>query len=404
MIFSTPEREFLRLSAMSSPDWPAMITIARTALHYGELRRLALLHQLDGVVAWRLLDERMDGIAPNIVRDDCQRYMDWVDGFNRAYWSDVGAFVAAANKLGIRYAMRGGPAQYAPLGIIHWPRSWTGIDVDMDITKESDIAALVQDLKATSKSYEPRNWDLVLPSGMRLDITAYPLDESLLFEGITWTPWDMPLVPITVLGLNSYVPDPAIYVPQLAVGTWVAVAKLSAPLSLWAISRLAAWMDHPAFDMTALDKLLSTNIAAKRGMLRGSRPCPADSILWLLAIAHRVYGTPLPEVTGVEPDVYTMQADGYAGDGLTGYELVIDQAVLSRMTSYYYLVRHFRWNWPGDEQMIFDHRLDQPIEGRIASGVWQEVDDLKGSDHFRIDMGNGQKHWGETFQRDITHG
>ena len=54
MTFSAPEREFLRLSAMVEPNWDAMRRIATTALDYGALRHTALLHQLDGVIAWRL--------------------------------------------------------------------------------------------------------------------------------------------------------------------------------------------------------------------------------------------------------------------------------------------------------------------------------------------------------------
>ena len=409
MIFSTPEREFLRLSAMAEPDWPAMTRIARTALHYGELRRLALLHQLDGVVAWRLLDERMDGIAPNIVRDDCQRYMDWVDGYNQSYWSAVSSVLTNLDKLGIRYAIQGGPAQYLPLGITHWPRTWDGLQLDLDIT-ENHIAAVVQDLNATVKQWGPRHWELLLPNELHCDVTAYPTDDDPYYEGATWTPWDRPLRPVSVLGLDCYVADPTIYLAQLAVDTWLNVAIHSSPLSLWLIARLAAWLNHPAFDPAALDTLLSTNIAEKRGKMRGARPCPADTILWLLEIANRVYDIPLPDVKGIEPHIFTMSVAQYVGPSFTVYGCIdpaakyarLDRAVLAAVTDYYYTVRHFQWRWPGDEQMIFDHRMDAPFEGRIASGVWQEMGDSKGVDNFRLD-GVGHRHWGETFQRDITH-
>jgi hypothetical protein len=122
-MFATPEREFLRLALSSTPDFSAMTAIAKTALDYGKLRQLAGLHQADGLIAWRLIAPELDGTVPNIVRDSCQRHLDHLDG-QAGKLTALGALSERLTGQGVRHAIMGGPMQYAPLGIGHWPRTW----------------------------------------------------------------------------------------------------------------------------------------------------------------------------------------------------------------------------------------------------------------------------------------
>ncbi|HUW09642.1 MAG TPA: hypothetical protein VM537_07910, partial [Anaerolineae bacterium] len=128
MIFSTNEREFLRLAGLADPDWPELRRMGIEAMDWGLLRRMASGHQLGGVVAWRCADDRLDGICPEIVRENCRGYLSWLDFKGRTYAEQAKAAVAPLVTTGIPYIDVGSAPCYALLGMDHWPRTWTDMD------------------------------------------------------------------------------------------------------------------------------------------------------------------------------------------------------------------------------------------------------------------------------------
>ena len=369
MIFSTPEREFLRLSAMSSPDWPAMITIARTALHYGELRRLALLHQLDGVVAWRLLDDRMDGVAPNIVRDDCQRQLDNLAWANGKWWAEAVDFCERLDAAGISYTMRGGPAQYACLGIPAWPRSWSDIDLFVPITSEAAVQKIAADMGGTYTRWFAAWWSVSLPSELRFDCEVCPNEE---------VSWDMfaGARDVSVLGATQHIPSAEAWVAHWAWNTWKTVSRHATPLPLWALARIKGVIDNASgWSWENFGALLRANIAtivahadmpaSWRAEDVHERNVPAYYILQLLSIVDRVYGLFPPDIT-----IGTL----IAPHELRTPPIITEGEYRVHDQPYEMQFRLLEWGtWPGDEAFLFDYYERTGTQARLAAGLWRET-------------------------------
>jgi len=351
MIFSTPEREFLRLCAMVKPDWAAMAQIARTALDYGLLRRLSLLHQLDGVVAWRLLDDKLDGIVPEIVREDCRRYLDYLDGVNAPWWGEVTDFCATLERLGYRFIVNGGPSQYSPLGIKHFPRQWDDLDIVVDAWSEHEVEMIFAEAKGIAEPVETNFWSIHLPGGAMISLVTC-LPNVPHPDGINWTVWDRPIKRISVLGIELPMPDPTLYIAERAYMTWCGVFESARRLPLWGLARLAAWMQDPTFSPEVLIEVLR------------SSPEVSDRAFWTLKIAKRVYDLALPDITAPEPELRT-----------------IDRLMIDRKAQYEH--HYLTWNWPGDEAMLFDHQLTEGMEARLRAGLWQQTG--KPPEAFRLD-------------------
>jgi len=371
-VFSTPEREWLRLAAMLNPPWPAMVQIARTALDYGALRRLAPLHQLDGVVAWRLCDERMDGVAPNIVREDCQRYLDHLDGANASWWVQVGQFCDALENRRIEYVVHGGPVQYAPLSIEHFPRSWDAIDIEVRVDSEDEIDAIAEATGSRRHRWFPAWSTLTMPGGLEIGLGC-ELDPLTNDVGRSaYTIWDEPPLFVEILGRQMPIPSLPVHVLRMAgYHTWNNVVSEARRLPLWALARLAAWTQHEAWSWDAFSELLKQvneahgdlaprNAWADRDLHR--RDSHAWRALWLLGIADRVYGllggrslaSLVSPLDVVEPVPITI------GERF-------DQPGKQFST------RACQWHWPGDEAMLFDYQLVEGYNERIQAGIWSDA-------------------------------
>ena len=367
-MFTLPEREFLRLALSATPDFSAMTQIARTALSYGELRQLAGLHQLDGVVAWRLLDERMDGVAPNIVREDCQRYLDHLDGANADYWQQVGYVCNQLREADLRFVVVSGPVQYLPLGMPHFPRRWNDIDICLEARPEdfSRVAKLLGDAAATQ--VEPLYWAMTLQSGLNVEITAGHADESDQrgFYPLLKAPQE-----VEWQGLTMPIPDGASWVACLACRSWLSVAQLCAPLPLWALARLAAW--EPLTTAAAVGDMLAGYAIPEWPPWPGVQGhTSAHRSLWFLEMADSIYGT-------------TFGAQARAQWGLVGVPPVIapetvhswdeerakaagnPEVLLARQWVY----RQAKWAERSPEEMLF--AMPKGFAARVDAGFWTDV-------------------------------
>lgn len=153
MTFSTNEREFLRIAALPSPDWAELGRLGKEAMHWGGLRTLALQHQLDGVVEWRCVDERLDGIVPEIVRQSCAQRIAELDAWNQPWLNMTQDFIAFVESMDIRYLVTGGPAIGALYGT-----GWTRPLDHLDVLIHPD------DVKAATDAMEERGWEPPDPS------------------------------------------------------------------------------------------------------------------------------------------------------------------------------------------------------------------------------------------------
>lgn len=339
MIFSTPEREFLRQAALVKPDWAYMQTAARTNMDYHLLWTTALLHQLQGVMAWRLTDERMEAYVPQPVIDHYQRYLKQLDRTNERWWSEATGFCGMLENSDIPYLVCGGPTQYAVLGIEHFPRRWTDLEVDVDIASEDEVTKIAELAGAEIKRWWHGWWDLRLPMGSVICLGSHHREEAV--PNIGWNRFSKPPLRIAMLGAELNVPDPNLLMLIWGWSTWIAMCSQASRLSLWALARLAAWMTSPRFSLAELSTLLA-----------GARPDVRDRVMWILRIAQRVYDISLPDLEAEEPSLES-----------------VGRVVSDREAEY---TRHFlRWQWPGDEQMIFDHALSEGLEGRLAAGIWE---------------------------------
>lgn len=358
MIFSSPEREVLRQCAALKPDWSAMRAIARTALDYGKLRRLALLHQLDGVVAWRLRAPELDGTVPNIVRDDCQRYLDYLRGAQDPLWDSFDTYCGALKAEGIQFAVTSGPVQYAPLGPPVWPREWSNVRIDINARGEEDIVR-VADVADAVECYEhfPAWHSVTLKSGLVVDITDERLPPHNLAFSYDWNA----LRSTEIVGREWPTLHPKDYVAYLAYDNWKAYSIQATRLSLWGLARLVAWASYPEWTegfrdvLNAYDDTPAVAFADHPGQQTG-RFLNAPRIAWALRLAARVYDFALPDyLPTVQPLVVSQ---GHQDRGRKEPEIV-------------------RWlyecSWPGDEAFLFDHALTEGAASREQAGIWSRT-------------------------------
>jgi len=253
-IFSTPEREWLRLSAVGpNPDWPALQRIARTALDYGKLRRLAGLHQLDGVVAWRLCDEHMDGVAPNIVREHCQGHLDWLNA-NRDLWLKSGAPVfAALNASDLPWITAGGPVQYAPLALPDdvWPRVFDHFILHVPEEHHLEACRVMSSAGAVEEKRIPGHpFTKFHVEGFMLVLGRYadPQPASEIWERSPQLFTDR--YQVVVQGTEMWTPSPEWMVCWLANHTGESYGPNACPLPLWGLARVQNWRTIPGYSFS----------------------------------------------------------------------------------------------------------------------------------------------------------
>ena len=368
MTFSTPEREALRLCAMVEPDWSALTQIARTALDYGRLRRLALLHQLDGVVAWRLLDDKLDGVVPNIVREDCQRYLDHLNGYGVAWRADWELLRSALEAAGIEYVQWGGIIPYAEYPLPSWPRMIS----DIDLAAPGDKLAAVREVFG-SFGLEKRvaydgdtDAEVILPGGTPANCRCAPNNSEWACRNAAWV-FDG-AQDLVYLGAQIRTPSAAALLLQQALDTWSSVHNDAGPLPLHALAYIA----NLAARLTTTDMALIERAAKAEGE-RISKQAPLigddDAIwrafdvgavgraAWVINRASEAYE--LPEVL--------LEAVGRHKPQEEPAFPVWDSRTFAAYTWH-------RWaDWPGAESFMFDHRGTCDPTFYVNQGLWQRV-------------------------------
>ena len=370
MTFSTPEREWLRQAARVEPDWPAMTRIARTALDYGQLRHMALLHQLDGVVAWRLLDERMDGVVPNIVRDDCRQYLDWLNGVPRQHFADcLRPALAALDGAGITWVSTSGPIQYAPLGMFAtaWPREWNDFDVLVPSAQYLEACRVLESVDGYHfAGKHGGDCEPIYRADGGFEITLMGVPDDAHDPNAETRPfYDSPglyadRLPIAVDDLTFWAPRPEWAVAVMAFRTFVGYGNQAQPLPLWGLARLRNWREFAAEWVE--DELATAirNAAQVHYDLTPTYPSLnwGRHILWTLEMASRVYGVPFPDGFDdlLKSPLYIPSAGGrvLVGDRrelLSAYEVAADD----------------------DEALLFDASR-QNLDQRMSGGHWREAE------------------------------
>ena len=130
MALSAPEREFLRLAALGDPDWATMQVLLSRNFDLQQMIATAGLHQLDGVVAWRLLDERVIGHVPQSIRDYCQDHLGWLNKQRGTWMGLAKQLVEVIAGFDQPWYYWGFPTSYGLYGIDpeQWPRVATGTE------------------------------------------------------------------------------------------------------------------------------------------------------------------------------------------------------------------------------------------------------------------------------------
>lgn len=378
MPFSTREREFLRLAALADPDWATMQVLLSAGLDYESLKRDALAHQLDGVVAWRLLDERVAELVPASAREDCQRRLDWLAEYNRIYWEEVQGFCAMLKERDIEHAVQGGPAQYAPLGIDVWPRTWGDADIAVRISTEAEMQAIADASGAVKVTrWSSDAWLLHFPGGTRIDL------ENTLpwFDGVktTWKEWQSPSINVSVFGVEIMIRELAQYVLYMASSTRRSMIHAAARLPLWGLARLANWIARPDWSWKEFGRLLNDEIVAcdqveseARHLWRPTELAEVSHVagwaLCSLEIADRVYG--------ILPNDVTLDSLVPARRWRASILDVVGGPIPEYAEEY--VCQFCEWvQYPGDEAFLFDYAEVEGLEARLKAGLWRLCPDSR---------------------------
>jgi hypothetical protein len=331
MMFSTNEREFLRLAALSDPDWMELRRLSLEAMNWGLLQQIAFQHQLGGIVAWRCIDDRLDGICPELVRQASRDHLAYLATRMEPQRDEWQTFLEMLNKLGIPYFLPGGPFQYAPLRLPKgvWPRAWEHLNVGIPFahggrTQEISKATGAEDVWPRPSEIlwrgQVEGTDVLtilrLPGGAEIEVfNTLPVDHYPHGEAT----WDMfsRRVEMTACGLRGWMAPAEVLLADYAKGTWASVFYSSTPLPLWGLARLANWSREA--DVRALAALLQHDLAVRLkadNMLLGlstgkyqanitSTNAVAYTILWILGLARQVYevfpGVPLEDLIAPYP-------------------------------------------------------------------------------------------------------
>lgn len=372
-MFSTQEREFLRLCTQAAPDW-GMLRQLTYSINYDILRSIALANQLDGVVAWRLLSAQLGASVPSAVKDISKADLCYLETQNISYWQQATTVQETLDILGIPYVVVGGPAQYAPLGMNAYPRLWTDIDIFIGVdqlAQQQVFCDLLDPIEVVR--WRPSYWDIQLPGGIRLGLNNYLRPEG--HGGPIWEVLRAPQI-VEVMGHQLPIPDSALWLAYMAERTWDAVCGRGKKLTLWALARLALWWPHA--DQQALRKLLRERTIGNDwprpthwkavNKMRGHTA--AYRALWFLAMTDRVYNVfhcPAEDLVSpfarLDPPIICAEAAIY------------DPA----STWLYYLCE---WVNRDDEERIFE--MPEGLDNRLLSGYWQKLNVLP----FSVSLGD----------------
>ena len=369
-VFKRAEHEFLRIAARVTPRWERLCSLGQTpGFDWSYLRVTALAHQLDGIVAWRLLAEELDGTVPNIVRDDCQRYLDYIDGYGVTWREDWELLRSALEAANIEYVQWGGIIPYAEYVLPSWPRMVSDIDLAVPGKQLAAVRAVFASLGPGRDIAYDNDWvvEAILPGGTPAHCWCDPTDQETACRNASWV--FEGAQDLDYLGVRTRVPAPGVLLLQQALDTWSSVHNDAGPLPLNPLAYIA----NLAQRLTDDDLALIGKVAEAEGQ-RITRQSPHISeedrmwaafdigavgrAAWIIERAYEVYELPAALLDAV---------GRYKPQEEPAFPVWDDYGTFSSYT-------WRRWSvWPGAEAFMFDHRGTRDPLFHVARGLWQEV-------------------------------
>lgn len=302
MTFSSPEREWLRLAAMSSPDTPIMETLIGPHFDWPEVEHLALCHQLLGVLCHRLQpgDLRRDGVI-GVLEE------------NGNLWK--GAAVPIMERLkavGIPFILPGNlPCNGLYPGLSHWPKYSDDLDIAVPSSRYDDLQAALPELGLSSISVARLSMEVAsVPQFPHfLQIMTFPRAHDLITrEGCFGDPiFYEKIQHLPVGGLLLPVPHAEAWLVLHAACQYDALIWNAGPLSLGTLSRLHnIARSTSGFDWNQVLAIIRhfaditerrIEAGAKSGLALPleeqpevvRRQCISRAVPWLLKLADRIY-------------------------------------------------------------------------------------------------------------------
>jgi len=367
-VFERAEHEFLRIAAMVEPGWEKLRQLGQDDFDWQYLRETALLHQLDGVIAWRLLDTELNGVVPNTVRDGCRQYSDHLDQQGDLWRDDWGKLRDALENADIEYVQWGGIIPYAEYPLPMWPRVISDIDIAVP---GKQLASMREVLEIFGSIHFPSievDATVVLPGGTPVYCRCDSLDGEWACRSEAWVFENAS--DFTYLDIQTRVPSPSALLLQQALDTWSSVHNDAGPLPLHALSRQSN-LANRVKELAAVLDLASDEEDRRLASVRAENPRETEldqlwlesevsafnKATWLMEIADEVYGLPDEIMVPMRQFEFDETIPFYAFGDRT----------FERCAWY-------RWkHWPGTESFMFEHRGTCNPEHYVNAGLWESV-------------------------------
>ena len=362
MIFSTNEREALRLMARADPNWPELRRMGIEAMDWGLLRRLAGEHGLSGLVAWRCVDARLDGICPELVRDDCRKELAWLELQRKVWLEAAGEVLTDVGKAGLPYVFMGSPLSYSRFGEEFFPREVTKLDIYYpDSAREQAVSLRAEQARASrpTRYIDARAEAEQAPGGASWSVRWGSIPDET-FRALR-------RVEASVYGVSAFVPSPSALLCLWTAKAHVAVAAED-PATLESIARIA-----DAYRGADIDATLE-HLASYAGCFSWYRyPVPKGTLAdrWPQGIAGPVarWGWRVAEALypGTFPEEFLARADDISARAWPPVHRYIWPAEHELLSAIYI--------WPEKpdlESVLFEHS-DRTLEALCESGLLIEV-------------------------------
>jgi hypothetical protein len=313
-VFARPEQEFLRVAAIL-PDWETLRALGRAGLDWNSLGRLSFSHQVEGVVAWRMLDPRLSDDVPEVTREAAQSHLNGPLLANRDLWlRSVAPAFAALNASGLPWITASGPVQYAPLALPDevWPRVFDHLILHVPEEQHLEACRVISSAGATERERIPglpfTKFDtegFVLVLGRYLD----PQPASEIWERSQQLFKDR--YRVVVQGTEMWTPCPEWMVCLLANHTGESYGPDSDPLTVWGLARVWNWRTIPGYDFS---------VERMCGGVRAAIACSnkvgnwGQEMLWGMEMARQVYGFEVPDEFAPEVFRVWLTPRSLAGD------------------------------------------------------------------------------------------
>jgi len=294
LILSRPEYEFLRVAA-TPPDWEALRALGQQVTDWNSLGRLSFSHQLEGVVAWRMLDARLAEVVPEATKEVAQSHLNELIA-NRDLWlrSAAPAFVAL-NASGLPWITASVPVQYAPLGLPDevWPRVFDHAHIYVPEDQHLEACRVISGAGAVERERIPGHpFTLFDTEGFILGLGRYldPQPASEIWERSPELFKDRHRV--VMQGTEMWTPSPEWMVCWLANHTGESYGPNTCPLPLWGLARVWNWRNLPDYDFSVEKMAEGIRAAIACSNKVGNW---GQEMLFGMEMTRQVYGFEIPE-------------------------------------------------------------------------------------------------------------